>query len=107
MASGEATSTGFATGGVAVGGGRTTVRGSAWFCPKLALTLNTKHSPTTAMRCIRDIVVLLEHHRASESDGKFLTAVVTGRSDIVFSRNFLSDPETRNRLQESRLFEIP
>ena len=107
MASGEATSTGFATGGVAVGGGVTTVRGGAWFCPKLALTLNTKHSPTTAMRCIRDIVVLVEHHLASESVGKFFAAVVTGRNAIVFSRNFLSDLETRNRIHESRLFEIP
>src|SRR6202171_2850020 len=76
MASGEATSTGFAAGGAAVGGGVTTVRGCAWFCPKLALTLNTKHSPSTAMRCIRDIVVLQEHRFASGSDGKFFTAVV-------------------------------
>jgi len=37
MASGEATSTWFAAGGAAVGGGVTTVRGGAWFCAKLAL----------------------------------------------------------------------
>jgi len=57
------------------------------------------------MRCIRDIVVLLEHNLAS--DGKFFTAVVIGRNAIVFSRNFLSDLETRNIIHESRLFEIP
>jgi hypothetical protein len=84
MASGEATSTWFAAGGAAIGG-VTAVRGGAWFCAKLALTLSTKYSPTTAMRSIRDIVILLEHHLAS----KFFTAVVIGRKAIVFSRNLL------------------
>src|ERR1700730_1286137 len=106
MASGEATSTGFAAGGAAVGGGVATVRGGAWFCAKLALTLSTKYSPTTAMRCIRDIVVPLEHHPASESGGKVFTTVVIGRKATLFSRNFLSDLENRTILHESRLFQI-
>src|ERR1700737_2303915 len=104
MASGEATSTWFAAGGAAVGGDVTTVRGGAWFCAKLALTLSTKYSPTTAMRCIRDIVVLLEHHLASVSGRKVFAPVVIGRKAIVFGRNFLSDLENRTIIHKSRLF---
>jgi hypothetical protein len=101
MASGEAISNGFAVGGAAVGGDVTTVRGGAWFCAKPALTLSTKYSPTAAMRWIRDIVVLLEHHLASDSGRKVFTAVVIGRKAIVFSRNFLSDLENRTIIHES------
>ena len=106
MASGEATSTGFAAGGAAVGGGVTPVRGGAWFCARLVLTHTTKYSPTKATRCIRDIVVLLEHHLASESGRKLFTAVVMGRKAIVFSLNFLSDLENRTIIHESLLFKI-
>src|SRR5213596_1143624 len=106
MASGEATSAGFAAGGAAVGGGVTTVCGGAWFCARLVLTHSSKHSPPKAITAFATSLFSLNTTLRQSHAGSFFTAVVIGRKAIVFSLNFLSDLENRTIIHESLSFEI-